>query len=690
MTSGRDEGKLYEQYRAGLALAWPDGHVIFVSSTNGNDGNDGEYPWRALKTLARAEAVATAGDTIILEPGGSETLTAGITLNVDHVKIVCPVANPRQGYKLTGSGALDLLAISSDDCHVEGLWFYPSAGTTHSAAGIQLAAGADRAVIKNCLFDNTAITTTYQGWGVELVGAVVDTVIDGCEFRDCMYGVTWLTGTSDTVMRTKIKDCLFYVGQTAAFGVGSQITGSGAIQGVVLDGCSFVEAKGSGAAAAAAWNGSTGADATRGPILFEAGVDQFLVQNCRAYTALAQAFSTLNAINAGAAGDLVNCASGVGSDTTAAVDSVGVVASGGMSAAVSAASGVASLGTSNSTANSSTLSVATSAYSGIVSLATSNSGAHSSTLSVATSAMSGIVSLATSNALSHSSSLSAVVSTGSGVVSLAASNTLSHSSTLSAVASAGSGVVSLATSNALSHSSSLSAVVSLATSNALSHSSSLSAVVSTGSGVVSLAASNTLSHSSSLSAIVSTGSGIVSYAASGSAAHSSTLSVATSAMSGIVSMATSTSVAFSASLVQQTKAGRWVAVKDTMADTDMGNNAQQAQGAFATATGGDVMIEEIIFQKDGTALDGCTNIEVTCDNVNGPTGATNLMANVKAGLAANLKLLATAGGVTAFTRMVLESGKKLYAQGNDGAPTDAGATVIYTYGMAMTDGAYLA
>jgi hypothetical protein len=182
----------------------------------------------------------------------------------------------------------------------------------------------------------------------------------------------------------------------------------------------------------------------------------------------------------------------------------------------------------------------------------------------------------------------------------------------------------------------------------------------------------------------------VSYAASGSAAHSSTLSVATSAMSGIVSLATSNSAAFSASLVQQTKAGRWVAYGKTMADGDLPDNAQAAGGRLCTATGGDVLIQQVIFQKSAANLTGPTNVEITCDNVNGPTGATNLFANVLAGFNANLKVLATLGGVTAFTEMVLESGKSLFAQGSDAAGTSAGTIECITYGIAVDDGAYLA
>jgi hypothetical protein len=43
--------------------------IWHVNSKTGGDGNDGRSSGAALKTLARAVEVATAGDTIVIAPG---------------------------------------------------------------------------------------------------------------------------------------------------------------------------------------------------------------------------------------------------------------------------------------------------------------------------------------------------------------------------------------------------------------------------------------------------------------------------------------------------------------------------------------------------------------------------------------------------------------------------------------------
>jgi hypothetical protein len=132
--------------------------------------------------------------------------------------------------------------------------------------------------------------------------------------------------------------------------------------------------------------------------------------------------------------------------------------------------------------------------------------------------------------------------------------------------------------------------------------------------------------------------------------------------------------------------GRPISYSQVLADSDIPNNAQTKALCLAS---GDVLIKEIIFQKDGTNMTGPTNVEVTCNNVYGVTGLTgDLFSNLLAGFNANLRLAATAGGVVAFLPICLEDTKSLFIHGDDAV--GAGGNIKVTIeAEALTDGANL-
>lgn len=296
-----------------LAAAYsnPLGTLIFVDSTNGSDGNSGADPLHPLQTLTRALALAEAGDTIVLAPGGSEVVTATLAVAVAGLRIICPTENPESGFTISGAGTLALMTVSAADVTVKGLKFAHT-GTTSSAACILTTAAADRLHVENCLFDDSAIVTTYTGYGIEITDDCLKLRIKDCVFKDLINGVRFTIATAKAQIGTRIEGCIFYVGQSAAFGVLSSISGSGTVRALEILRCIFMEAKGSGAAAAVAWDGTSGANGTQGPISLGAAVDQYIVADCRAFTALSQPFDSLNAINTGAIGELVNNLTKVG------------------------------------------------------------------------------------------------------------------------------------------------------------------------------------------------------------------------------------------------------------------------------------------------------------------------------------------------------------------------------------------
>lgn len=353
------------------SMAGHTGRLFFVDSSRGSDGNPGTDRIHPLKTLTQALTKAEAGDTIVLAPGGSETVTASLAVAVAQLKIVCDVRNPQAGFTITGAGSLDLMTVSGANVHVEGLRFARSAGAGAATAGLLTTAAADKLTVRRCSFDYSALTSSWTNFGIELTDGLTDVVIEECQFRDCHRGILGVQATGTSAANWRIKDCEFWVGQATAFGIHVSAAGTGKLSGVVIDHCYFVEADGDGTSATDVWDGSDNTDANSGPISFGSAVDQYLIANCRAYTALAQAFDTLNAIDAGAAGDLATNATGVGGDTSAAVDSVGTQVSSALSSSVShgvatstglssALSATVSHGTANSAALSTINSLCTS------------------------------------------------------------------------------------------------------------------------------------------------------------------------------------------------------------------------------------------------------------------------------------------------------------------------------------------
>lgn len=127
----------------------------------------------------------------------------------------------------------------------------------------------------------------------------------------------------------------------------------------------------------------------------------------------------------------------------------------------------------------------------------------------------------------------------------------------------------------------------------------------------------------------------------------------------------------------------------TFADNTLTNNTQVV--TLATATGGDVYIEQVIIEKDGTLFAGPTNLELSTDNAYGQTGAdAPVAAEATASLGANAVVACTAASVTPMVPFVLESAKKLFAHGSDGAGTSAGNIKYTIVGRRMTAGATLA
>lgn len=293
--------QLAQEAMGAAAFSQPLGRMFFVDSVNGSNGNDGTSRIHPVKTLAYAVGLAAAGDTILLAPGGAETLTATITVSLAGLKILCPAAHPQQGYELTGAGTVDLLTVSAADVHLEGLRFTRAAGAGSTTAAVLTTAGADRLLVKGCSFDCTALTSSWTNYGLEITDDCDDVLVEDCLFLDCHRSVLFATATGKTLDRCTIRTCTFFVGQSTAWGIYSEPAGTGLIQGLQILDNVFHEADGDGSAATDAWDGTTGANGASGPIWLDADVDQssLIKGNC-AYTASAGSFAAVCAVDAGA------------------------------------------------------------------------------------------------------------------------------------------------------------------------------------------------------------------------------------------------------------------------------------------------------------------------------------------------------------------------------------------------------
>ncbi len=139
-----------------------------------------------------------------------------------------------------------------------------------------------------------------------------------------------------------------------------------------------------------------------------------------------------------------------------------------------------------------------------------------------------------------------------------------------------------------------------------------------------------------------------------------------------------------------TQAGTPFPLQVTVVSSTIPNNTQTA-GAITGAASGAIVIEDIILETGTTGVAGPTNLEFTTDNVSGLTGAAapNVLQAVSA-LGANKTVVCKTSSTTKILPFTLESGKKLYLDGDDGAGTGAGTVRITLLCRRVAAGASLA
>lgn len=172
------------------------GNYWFVDSVNGSNGNSGLKPERAVATIAKAIALAAAGDTIVALPGHTEAVTAAGTIAVSKagLTIVSAGFGRRRAvitYTTAVGASVNVTAanvsfigvvfaaigfdnitaavnVSAADCAFIDCEFELANATNQAALGILTTAAADRLVVKNCFFHGSADAGTATA--IRIVG----------------------------------------------------------------------------------------------------------------------------------------------------------------------------------------------------------------------------------------------------------------------------------------------------------------------------------------------------------------------------------------------------------------------------------------------------------------------------------------------------------------------------------------
>ncbi len=173
------------------------GTCYYVDSTNGSDSNDGLTWVGAYKTITKAEASASAGDTIFIRGSFTET----VTVDLAGVSIIGVGTCAKDAVQWTAAADAECLIIAANYVSVKNIYFKVPAYTADATVTAIKLSNANYAKIQGCRFQGQA--GSYQ--------AIYSPVCN-----------------SDNV---EISDCEFYYLNTATYGA--------AILGVEAGGLSY-------------------------------------------------------------------------------------------------------------------------------------------------------------------------------------------------------------------------------------------------------------------------------------------------------------------------------------------------------------------------------------------------------------------------------------------------------------------
>lgn len=202
------------------------GKYIFVKPYSGLDGNDGLSPDKAVKTLTKALAIATAdkNDVVFLIAESNtvantfDMMTAALDWNKDAVHIfgVCAedFIGQRAGLRMatTTTTITDMFTVSAHDCLIANIQIFQGDYTLASGSPRALVVSGMRNKFVNCHISGAGDT----GGSMDVAGAR-SLAVTGAEnlFRHCYIGLnTVIRGTMTTEIylttgaRNVFEDCM--------------------------------------------------------------------------------------------------------------------------------------------------------------------------------------------------------------------------------------------------------------------------------------------------------------------------------------------------------------------------------------------------------------------------------------------------------------------------------------------------
>lgn len=242
-------------------VAPSDSYTLEGRAYPASNDNDGLSPERAVRTVNRAIALATAsvGDMVVLLPG-SHSITTTVTVNKAGLTIVgvsgsFPTVNLRgaAGTKrlrtqITSTETAGIIfTVSAADCEIGWINFAPPAAGGRGISLAPLSGAANRTYIHDCTFQLTATasTTTYGITSPSGVTAdlLEDVLVSRCYFVSGGAASSGANGPGVNVLTTAhgftVEQSTFQLKGTAAWAVAITSTNPGSLGFMVRD-CDFI------------------------------------------------------------------------------------------------------------------------------------------------------------------------------------------------------------------------------------------------------------------------------------------------------------------------------------------------------------------------------------------------------------------------------------------------------------------
>lgn len=190
----------------GLANFDVFGSTLYVDANHANatdTNNPGTVRTTPLATLARAVALADAGDTICVASGHTETISTATALDISKRVYVVGMGSGKTRPTFTLASVVGAtVTISGDGAVVENLAFTTSVDSLANAITIS----GDDVVLRNCYIVEGASTQILNG--VTVSATADDVVIDGLVVYMPTAGpASAISIAGNTNLRTVIQNC---------------------------------------------------------------------------------------------------------------------------------------------------------------------------------------------------------------------------------------------------------------------------------------------------------------------------------------------------------------------------------------------------------------------------------------------------------------------------------------------------